>query len=1140
MKAISADLSQIRDHYDVIVIGSGYGGAIAASRLARAGQTVCLLERGREFLLGEFPDTQAEALREMQFHLPDKHLGDETGLYDIHVQEQQNVVVGCGLGGTSLINANVSLPPTPEVLSDPAWPEEIRQDQDGLLKQGFELATDMLKPTPYPDDYPELNKLKAHRKSAQAMGAAFSRPPINVNFESFAGGANHVGVRQLPCNNCGDCVSGCNYGAKNTTQMNYLPDAWNHGAEIFCQASVHHLEQTDNGWRVFYMPVELGRDRFDAPMLFVNAKKVVIAAGTLGSNEILLRSRDQGLKLSDKLGHGFSGNGDMLGFAYNCDEVINGVGFGTRPPGELSPVGPCITGLIDLRDQADKNQRMVIEEGALPGALGQALPTALATAAGFLGEDNDNNDELDEQGNVWQSILRGPYHGAVNHTQTYLVMSHDDGKGRILLDNDHVKIDWPGVGEQANFAHAHERLTEATNALGGNYVENPLWSPLFNNSLVTVHPLGGCAMAGDASKGVVNHKGQVFTGNGDEVYPGLYVSDGSVIPTSIAVNPLLTISALTERCCALMAKDHGWTINYSLPSASTRAHPPQTMGLRFTETMRGHFSRVSDNQDDLQSFYEAELNGQASNSPMAFTLTISSDDLAKMLNDPAHAARISGTVSCPELSEQPLTVSSGHFNLFQQVPSPPDTRQMRYRMRLHAESGEEYFFDGFKLIKNDPGITEIWTDTTTLFVTIYRGHNGNNSLVGKAVLHIEPADLLRQLTTLEVTGTDNREQRLRATADFGRFFAGTLYRTYGGVFFDPKADNPALPRKKRDLRAPAPEVYPVQTEDGLELKLTRYKGGDKGPVMLVHGLGVASSIFSTDMIDTNLVEFLVANDFDVWLLDYRVSILLPCAANQSNGDQVARFDYPAAINKIRFISGADSVQAVVHCYGATTFFMSMLAGLEGVRSIVCSQIATDIVVPATTTLKTGLHLPSFLERLGVDSLTASVPDNGGSVLTELYHKALDMNALATAQGQCNNDSCHRITFMYASLYRHDRLNNLLHSNLDELFAEANIETLTHLAAMCRAGKLVDKDGNDVYLPQLDRLNLPILFISGEDNECYLPESTRRTYDRLCQRFGDSQYRREVITGYAHIDCIFGDKADVDVFPLILDHLQQTA
>ena len=1143
MKPISSDLSRISDDpYDVIVIGSGYGGAIAASRLARAGRRVCLLERGREILTGEFPDTLPEALHEIQVRLPDAHLGSETAMFDIRIQEQQNVVIGCGLGGTSLINANVSLPPTPEVLDDPAWPEEIRTDRDTLLQEGFERATEMLKPVNYPQDYPSLSKLQAHQRSAEQMGASFSRPPINVTFETPPDGLNHVGVEQQACTNCGDCVSGCNYGAKNTTQMNYLPDAWNHGAEIFCQASVRYLEKLEQGWRVHYQQVEVGRDRFDAPPLFVDAGLVVLAAGTLGSSEILLRSREHGLALSGRLGHGFTGNGDVLGFGYNCDRPMNGIGFGNREPGELTPVGPCITGLIDLRNAEERRRRMVIEEGSLPGAIGPLLPAALATAAGLLGNDTDSGmlDELREHTRVWESALRGPYHGAVNHTQTYLIMSHDDGAGRICLDGDRVRIDWPGLGGQENFQHAHERLTQATAALGGTYVENPLWSPLMSNSLVTVHPLGGCGLGTDGAHGVVNHKGQVFSGTGSEVHEGLYVSDGSVIPISLAVNPLLTICALTERCCALIARDRGWSIDYSLPSAPTREHPPQRSGIRFTETMRGYFDTEAAVCDDLQSFRDAEENGRAGGESMSFTLTIAAADLNAMLEQPEHPARITGTVESDALSPEPLTVSAGEFRLFERLPSPPDSRQMRYRMRMHAEDGAEFFFDGFKLIKDDPRSLDLWSDTTTLYVSVYQGTDDTGTLFGKGVLHIRPDDLLRQLTTIEVSNASDWEVRLRATARFGRFFAGVLYESYGGVFYDPGQQRPRPPRKKRPLRAPAPQIYPLRTEDGVSLRLTRYCGGNKGPVLLVHGLGVASSIFSTDMIDTNLVEYLVANDYDVWLLDYRVSILLPSAADPSNGDQIAHFDYPAAIARIRSETGADSVQAVVHCYGATTFFMAMLAGLEGVRSIVCSQIATDIVIPTATAVKTGLHLPSFLEFLGVDSLTARLPADGGSIFTRLYDKALDLNAMVEAQGRCNNETCHRITFMYASLYRHNRLNDLLHSNLDELFAEANIETLEHLAVMCRAGKLVDVDGNDVYLPHLERLKVPILFISGEDNECYLPESTKRTYDKLCQRFGSEQYRRVAIPGYAHIDCIFGYRADVDVFPLMLSHLEQTA
>ncbi|MCG9768349.1 GMC family oxidoreductase N-terminal domain-containing protein [Pseudoalteromonas piscicida] len=1140
MKPISSPLAAIQPHYDVLVIGSGYGGSIAASRMARAGKSVCLLERGREFLTGEFPDTELEAAGELQFNSQTGHKGSHLGLFDIHMHREQNVVVGCGLGGTSLINANVALPPVDAVLRDPVWPHAIRDDEDGLLEEGFSRAREMLKPALYPEHYPTLNKLKAHQQSATALEAPFNKVPINVCFAIPEGGINHVGVEQQACNNCGDCVSGCNFNAKNTTRMNYLPDAWNHGAEIYCQASVRYLEKIDSGWRVFYQDMGTGAECFSAAPLFVEADIVILAAGTLGSNEILLRSQSRGLAISSQLGQHFTGNGDMLGFGYNCDSEIGGVGVGNLEPEGKAPTGPCITSAIDLREASERAQQMIIEEGSLPGAMAGVLPTALASVAGVAGLDTDHGfyDALEEQARVWQSQWRGAYHGAVKHTQTYLVMSHDDSQGVITLEQDKLNIRWPELGAQPNFHHASEKLLQATAALGGTYVKNPIWSPWLNNRLVTVHPLGGCRLAETGSEGVVNHKGQVFTGESDACYDSLYVSDGAIIPTSLAVNPLLTISALTERCCALIAKDRDWQIDYQLPSSRSRSAEPTTTGLAFTERMQGYFSRVVEpSTTSLQTYLAAYQQGQETNQTLSFVLTVTSTDLEVMLTDPQHKAHISGRVECNLLSDKPLTVRNGEFRLFERQAFPPNTRKMIYKMNLMAEDGKQYFFNAFKLIKDDPHSLDLWDDTTTLFVDIHEGEDTQGAVCGHGIMKIAPIDFVTQLATIRVSHADSKAARLKAIARFGQFFAGTLYQSYGSIFYQEKTHSGELVRKKRPLRAPTPEVYLFDTADHVQLSLTRYRGGDKGPVMLVHGLGVASSIFSTDMIDTNLVEYLVANQYDVWLLDYRVSILLPAAAKQSNGDQVAKYDYPAAVNKIRTITGADSIQAVVHCYGATTFFMSMLRGLSGVRSVVASQIAADVVVPMATKMKTGLHLPSFLERLGVDSLTARVPQQSNG-LASLYDKALGLYALAEAQGRCNNDSCHRVTFMYASLYRHDQLTDLLHEHIDELFAEANIQTLEHLAAICRAGKLVDADGKDVYMPHINRLNVPTLFISGADNECYLPESTKKTYERLCHAFGDAQFTRKVIPNYAHIDCIFGRQADVDVFPHILNHLER--
>ena len=283
MARLSSPIENINDHYTVVVVGSGYGGGVAASRLARAGQQVCVLERGNEFQPGEYPDTEMESLAEMQTDLPEGHIGSRTGLYDFRVNDDINVFVGCGLGGTSLVTANVSLPADPRVFEDHRWPQALREHVNTVLADGYQHAEKMLKPTPYPEDFPPLLKLDALEKSAAYMDEPFYRPPINVTFED---GVNQVGVEQHACALCGDCVSGCNYGAKNTILMNYLPDAKNHGAEIYTQVSVQRVELKGNRWLVHYQTLESGREKFNAPTMFVGADIIILAAGTLGTTEI--------------------------------------------------------------------------------------------------------------------------------------------------------------------------------------------------------------------------------------------------------------------------------------------------------------------------------------------------------------------------------------------------------------------------------------------------------------------------------------------------------------------------------------------------------------------------------------------------------------------------------------------------------------------------------------------------------------------------------------------------------------------------------------------------------------------------------------------------------------------------------------
>lgn len=559
---ISRPVELLRDEYDVVVIGSGYGAAVSASRMARAGQSVCLLERGQERWPGEYPSGFVDAMKQM--HVSGDfapgflkgslvECGDPTGLYHLIVGQGQNAFVGNGLGGTSLLNANIFLEADQGTMGMDTWPKDLRKP--GALKPYYDRAASVLQPKPYPMDWPQLPKLSLLEKQHQALGIGkFYRPPQTTRFE---GGPNSTGVEMYPSALTGMDSTGINDGSKSSTLVNYLSDAWNWGAEMFCECEVRYIKKNPDptqGYLIFFAWHGSGRGAFKdylyKDLMFVRAKKCVfLGAGSIGSTEILLRSKKLGLSMSDKVGLGMSGNGDMLAFGYNTNDEVNAMG--RQRPSPYKPIGPTITGIIDCRE-GHKNplDGFVIEEGAVPMALTPLFQTMLETMPGKqyppLGFTSRIQHTLASIG----SRILGPYYakGSIEKTQVYLVMSHDSNQAILSLKKDQPVLEFMGVGRSEHVAYLNGILKKATEAVGGVFINSPFYAVLGKQE-ITVHPIGGACMSSDGTGegGVTSQYGEVFTGSGSETHEGLFVTDGAVIPTALGVNPLATITALAER-----------------------------------------------------------------------------------------------------------------------------------------------------------------------------------------------------------------------------------------------------------------------------------------------------------------------------------------------------------------------------------------------------------------------------------------------------------------------------------------------------------------------------------------------------------------------------------------------------------------
>ena len=521
-------------NHDVIVIGSGFGGAITACRLAQAGYKVLILERGRRWDKTNYPRVPEDPWTWSHSH-PER----ENGWLDLRCFPHMTVAQGAAVGGGSLIYANISCEAPPEVFSS-GWPAEITY---GELKPYYDRVAEFMNVRKIPaTQWPARTKLMQEAAQGIGHGDRFKPLDLAVSFDpdwiyeqddphdpaKSKRFINAQGIEQGTCVHLGNCDIGCDVDARNTLDRNYIPWAEKHGAQVRPLHLVTNILSITGGYRVFFDELKNG-GRISGSE---TARLVIVAAGSLGSTELLLRCREMTGSLpaiSSRLGRNWSSNGDFLTPAFHRGRFV----FPTR--------GPTISSAIDFLDRSEDGQSFWIEDGGFPDVLASCWsrwkdepPSGLRarllidSLRNLLGNQEPFRDVM-----PW-------FAQAVDAANGVLGLKRVDGGFTLDLSWDVAQSE-PAVRAVVKM---HQRLAAAT---GGVAIVPPTW--FLSHDLITPHPLGGCNMGTGPGDGVVDHRGEVFG------YRNLYVADAAVVPEALGVNPSRTIGALAERIARIIAAE---------------------------------------------------------------------------------------------------------------------------------------------------------------------------------------------------------------------------------------------------------------------------------------------------------------------------------------------------------------------------------------------------------------------------------------------------------------------------------------------------------------------------------------------------------------------------------------------------------
>jgi len=800
-------VSPASEHFDAVVVGSGFGGSVTAYRLAEAGHSVCLLERGKPFPPNSFP--RSPLGMKSQFWDPSEGLH---GMFNLWSFDNIDAIVASGLGGGSLIYANVLL------RKDEDW--FVReQPGNGSWKDGYEYwpvtradldphydrVERMMNVQKYPLDQPPYDatlKTLAFRDAAQKLGLDWRLVNLAVTFANDGDlplvgepiredRPNIHGRTRLTCKLTGECDLGCNHGSKNSLDYTYITAAWHAGADIRTRHEVRSFEPREGGgYAVDYVIHDVAAEgtKTDTARLdrhTITCDRLILAAGTLGTTYLLLKNRAAFPGLSPALGSRFGGNGDLLTFARQCKIEVDG----KKVPHVLdSAHAPVITSAIRVPDELDGGERgqrgFYLEDAGQPEFVSWMLqlvdtPSSLfeqrrnlpkVLRGLFTHEDSDVGAEISELlGDCSESSGFLPLLG----------MGRDIPEGIMTLRDGGLAVDWKKNGTSKAYFESVRDISQAVaEELGGTFLDNLIW---LLSRVVTVHALGGCPMGRDDQEGVVDPWGRVHN------HPGLHIADGSVMPGPVGPNPSLTIAGLADRFADAILEDmkgHAVTAPPPPPAkdedegtaATGAAIPPSRhpASLQFTEKMRGF---ITFGEDDYDKGFRQ---GKRTKTACMFHVTVLMEDIERFVEDDQHPGTITGYVDCDALGGK-LDVQRGWFHLFVDADEDGEERKlMKYRLLICDAEGHPITLNGYKEVHDDRGF-DVWSDTTTLFTRILAGHvepgDGDDEaeIVATGILHVLPQDFAVQLTTFRI----DPPHRLDALGRFGALFAGSLWEAFG-------------------------------------------------------------------------------------------------------------------------------------------------------------------------------------------------------------------------------------------------------------------------------------------------------------------------------------------------------------------------